>query len=168
MRLYLPLTIYTMKNKSILWAATFLTIISTDAFAQSSAKVVYAEVGGPGLLSVNYDMRLEKKNDGFGFRAGFGGWSIRESKLILVPLGINYITSKNEKDYFEAGAGLTVVSNSSSGTEGPFKSSFGFMTLGYRKQPAEGGYFFKASLVPVFGKGFFWPYYAGVGFGYAF
>jgi hypothetical protein len=166
--LYLPLSVFIMKNISISLATIFLTTLSTVAFAQSSAKVVYAEVGGPGLLSVNYDMRFEKKNDGFGFRAGFGGWSIKESKLILVPLGINYITSKNEKDYFEVGAGLTVVSNSSTGTEGPFKSSFGFMTLGYRKQPVDGGYFFKASLVPVFGKGFFWPYYAGVGFGYAF
>ena len=136
--------------------------------AQSSAKVVYAELGGPGLLSINYDMRFGKKADGFGFRAGFGGWSIKESKLILLPLGVNYITSKNERDFFEVGAGTTIVSNSAEGNEGPFKSSFGFLSIGYRKQPIDGGYFFKAALVPVFGKGFFWPYYAGVGFGYAF
>ena len=146
----------------------FLFLSYHTTFAQSSAKVVYAEVGGPGLLSINYDMRFEKKNDGFGFRAGFGGWSIKESKLILVPVGLNYITSKNDRDFFEAGAGATIVSNSAPGNEGPFKSSFGFLSLGYRKQPADGGYFFKAALVPVFGNGFFWPYYAGVGFGYAF
>lgn len=147
-------------------AGIFAIVLSTKA--QSPAKAVYAEVGGPGLLSINYDMRLAKKNDGFGFRAGFGGWSINDSKLVLVPLGINYITSKNTRDYFEAGAGTTIVSNSSGSGSGPFKSSFGFLTLGYRKQPVDGGYFFRASLVPVFGKGFFWPYYAGVGFGYTF
>jgi hypothetical protein len=135
---------------------------------QPPAKVVYAEVGGPGLLSINYDMRLTRSNAGFGFRAGFGGWSIKESKLVLVPLGLNYITSKNNRDFFEAGAGTTIVSNSNKDATGAFKHSFGFLNLGYRKQPAEGGYFFKANLVPVFGSGFFWPYYAGVGFGYTF
>lgn len=157
-----------MKYISIILVAALLTGSYSNTLAQHTAKVVYAEVGGPGLLSVNYDMRLAKKNDGIGFRAGFGGWSIKESKLVLVPLGLNYITSRNERDYFEAGAGVTIVSNSAEGNEGPFKSSFGFLSLGYRKQPIDGGYFFKASLVPVFGKGFFWPYYAGVGFGYAF
>lgn len=159
------------KILGLLVATTFATsYISAQANAgsQSPAKVVYAEVGGPGLLSVNYDMRLSRSSDGFGFRVGFGGWSIKESKLILVPLGLNYITSKNNRDFFEAGAGTTIVSNSSDNAKGPFKSSFGFLNLGYRKQPAEGGYFFKAALVPVFGNGFFWPYYAGVGFGYTF
>ena len=132
------------------------------------AKAVYLELGGPGLISVNYDMRLQKSPDGFGFRAGFGGYSINQSRLVLVPLGFNYITSKNNRDYFEAGAGGTIVSNSAGSGDGPFKSSFGFLNLGYRKQPAEGGYFFRASLVPVFGRGFFWPYYAGVSFGYTF
>ena len=156
-----------MKKVSVLLVAAILAGFYSSS-AQSPAKAVYIEAGGPGLLSINYDMRLTKKSDGIGFRAGFGGWSIKESKLILVPLGLNYITSKNDRDFFEAGAGLTVVSNSAEGNDGPFKSSFGFLSLGYRKQPSEGGYFFKASLVPVFGKGFFWPYYAGVGFGYTF
>jgi hypothetical protein len=144
------------------------TAQSTGGASAQSAKVVYGEIGGPGLLSINYDMRFSKTNDGFGFRAGFGGYSIKESKLLYVPLGLNYITSKNNNDYFEAGAGVSIVSNSYGNGDGAFKSTFGFLSLGYRKQPADGGYFFKAALMPVFGKGFFWPYYAGVGFGYAF
>jgi hypothetical protein len=160
-----------MKKLPVLLIAAFLINFNLNAqtpVAQSASKVVYAELGGPGLLSINYDMRFSKRNDGFGFRAGFGGWSIKESKLVLVPIGLNYITSKNNRDYFEAGAGTTIVNNSYGTGDGPFKSTFGFLSLGYRKQPADGGYFFKASLVPVFGKGFFWPYYAGVGFGFAF
>jgi hypothetical protein len=113
-------------------------------------------------------MRLTKTLDGIGFRAGFGGWSIEKSTVVFVPLGLNYITSKNNRDYFEAGAGGTIVSNSIGDGDGPFQSSFGFLNLGYRKQPAEGGYFFRATLTPVFGKGFFWPYYGGVSFGYTF
>jgi hypothetical protein len=149
-------------------AGFYSTAQMTTNMSHGSAKTVYLEVGGPGLISVNYDMRLSGKQDGFGFRAGFGGWSLKNSRLILVPLGVNYITSKNNRDYFEAGAGGTIVSNSAGSGNGPFKSSFGFLNLGFRKQPADGGYFFKASLVPVFGRGFFWPYYAGVGFGYTF
>lgn len=163
-----------MRRISVILVVALIAGLGSNAQSTSSGgtfanKVVFAELGGPGLLSINYDMRFSKTNEGFGFRAGFGGWSIKESKLILVPLGVNYITSKNERDYFEAGIGATIVSNSDKGTgEGPFKSNFGFLNLGYRKQPVDGGYFFKAALVPVFGKGFFWPYYAGVGVGYAF
>lgn len=160
------------KIQTLLLAGIFFVSTTTaqnTGTNRGPAKVVYAELGGPGLLSINYDMRLTNRNDGFGFRAGFGGWSLKASKLLFIPLGLNYITSRNTRDYFEVGAGGTIVSNSDKGTgDGPFKSSFGFLSLGYRKQPQDGGYFFKASLVPVFGKGFFWPYYAGVGFGYAF
>lgn len=158
------------KTLVLLIATTFSGsyLHAQQSTAQSSAKVVFAELGGPGLLSINYDMRLTRSNAGFGFRSGFGGWSIKDSKLILVPLGINYLTSKNNRDFFEVGGGTTIVSNSNKDATGPFKSSFGFLSLGYRKQPSDGGYFFKAALMPVFGNGFFWPYYAGVGFGYAF
>lgn len=147
----------------------FANAQSTEA-AGKAAKVVYLEGGAPGLLSINYDMRFEPRADGFGFRAGVGGWSIKDSRLLFVPLGLNYITSKNSLDYFEAGAGYTFVSNSEAkeGDTGPFKRSFGFVSLGYRKQPIDGGWFWKAALVPVFGKDFFVPYAVGAGVGYTF
>lgn len=134
------------------------------------AKAVFVEAGGPGLISINYDMRLGKRKDGFGFRAGVGGWSIKDSKLIFVPFGPNYITSKNGRDFFDAGIGYSIVSNNNTkeGDIGPFKRSFGFVNLGYRYQPPEGGWFYKAALVPVFGEGFFWPYWVGGGIGYTF
>ncbi|MCW3081748.1 hypothetical protein [Segetibacter sp.] len=159
------------KIQTLLFALTLLglNVNAQNTVSTSEAtKVVFAEAGGPGLLSINYDMRFSKTNAGFGFRAGFGGWALKNSKLLLIPLGLNYITSKNNRDYFEVGAGTTIVSNNKGDGDGPFESSFGFLSLGYRKQPVDGGYFFKASLTPVFGKGFFWPYYGGVGFGYAF
>jgi len=152
-----------MKKIAALILTAFFGIMVSEAQyndsirSSGSAKAVYLEVGGSGLVSINYDMRLTPTKDGFGFRAGVGGYSINQSRLIIVPLGLNYITSKNNRDYFEAGAGFSIVSNSKGEGEGPFRNNFGFLNLGYRKQPAEGGYFFKASLVPVFGKGFFWP-----------
>jgi hypothetical protein len=153
---------------------TQTTTVATPARVRAAATgttahAVYAEAGGPGLLSINYDMRFTPTQDGLGFRAGFGGWSIGDSKLIFIPIGLNWITTKNGTDYFEAGAGGTIVSNSNKEPgDGPFKNSFGFLSLGYRKQPAQGGFFWKASLVPVVGKGFFWPYWVGFGAGYTF
>lgn len=150
-------------------STTTTTRMAMPAAGQSSAKVVYIEGGGPGLLSVNYDMRFTPTQDGLGFRAGFGGFSLKNSSLIFVPIGLNWITSKNQEDYFEAAIGGTIVSNSNKEAgDGPFKNSFGWLSLGYRKQPANGGFFWKAALVPVVGKGFFFPYYAAAGAGYTF
>src|SRR5664279_3560370 len=138
-------------------------------YAQTAAKAAYAEIGGPGLASVNFDMRFAKQEDGFGGRIGIGGFSIGNSGdrvgIVTVPVGLNYLIGKDKKNYFELGAGFTYVhakatTNSSSAN---FHSSFGNLTLGYRLAPEKGGFFFKAEITPVFGDGFFLPYFAGLG-----
>jgi hypothetical protein len=143
-------------------------------YAQTAAKAAYAEIGGPGLASANFDIRFAKQEDGFGGRIGVGGFSIGNSGdrvgIVTVPVGLNYLIGKDKKNYFELGAGFTYVhakatANSKSGN---FHSSFGNITLGYRLAPAKGGFFFKAEITPVFGDGFFIPYFAGLGFGYKF
>ena len=53
-----------MKNAMIL--SGFLFFFSGHVFAQKAAKSAYVELGGAGLASVNYDMRLMKKEDGIG------------------------------------------------------------------------------------------------------
>ena len=162
--------------KNLLLSLLILFTLNTFTFAQKSAKALYVEIGGPGLASINYDMRLQPKEDGIGFRIGVGGYSLdegsgyKESKL-FIPIGLNYILGKDQKHYFELGAGYTYVSNKSSNNynySGDFSSSFGNLTFGYRIAPAKGGFFFKAEITPVFGKGFFIPYFGGVGFGYKF
>jgi hypothetical protein len=52
--------------------------------------------------------------------------------------------------------------------DGNFDGSFGHLTFGYRLQPADGGFTFRAAVVPIFGQGGFVPYYAGLSFGYKF
>jgi hypothetical protein len=138
---------------------------------QAQAKAVFFELGGPGLASFNYDMRFTKSENGIGGRIGFGGFSIGtgvdRATAIFVPLGINYLLGKDEKHYFELGGGATIVSTND-GSGGTFGSTFGHINFGYRLQPKDGGFFFRAAINPVFGKGFFIPYYAGLGFGYKF
>lgn len=140
-----------------------------------SGKAVYAQIGGPGLASANFDMRFSKKEDGFGGRVGVGGFSLADgygtrASIFTIPVGVNYLLGKDGKNYFELGAGFTYIGGSSKDdfSSDNFSSSFGNLTIGYRLAPAKGGFLFKAEITPVFGNGFFIPYYGGIGFGYKF
>lgn len=166
-------------NKIALLILTSIIFINANAQngkdgQTTPAKAVYFEIGGPGLASFNYDMRFTKSENGLGGRIGLGGFSIGPSSsrttAIFIPVGINYIKSKDGRNYFEVGAGVTpvIVNESFSGTSDNFSSTFGHINIGYRMQPKEGGFFFRAAINPVFGKGFFWPYYGGLAFGYKF
>jgi len=149
----------------LLVSSTFLNVI----YGQKAAKAAYAEIGGPGLASANFDMRFAKREDGFGGRVGIGGFSIDGTSILTVPVGLNFIIGKDQKNYFEIGAGFTYISAKDRDfSSDNFSSSFGNLTFGYRLAPERGGFFFKAAITPVFGSGFFVPYYAGIGFGYKF
>ena len=145
-----------------------LLLFANFNYAQQSAKTAYAEIGGPGLASINYDMRFARTQDGLGWRAGVGGFSVDGASVFTIPIGINYLLGKDETNYFELGAGFTYISAKDNSGGGNFNSSFGNLTLGYRHAPAAGGFMFKAEITPVFGKGYFIPYWAGLGFGYKF
>jgi len=144
--------------------------------AQTAAKAVYAEIGGPGLASVNFDTRFTKAENGFGGRIGIGGFSVSDGLgdhvgIVTIPVGINYLLGKDGKNYFELGAGFTYVggkASSDGGDSGNFSTSFGNLTFGYRLAPKNGGFFFKAQITPVFNRIGFIPYYGGLGFGYKF
>jgi hypothetical protein len=139
------------------------TLMVTGAYSQ--AKSIYAELGGPGLASINFDTRFSKKEDGLGGRIGIGGLSIDGEGAVFVPIGLNYILGKDSRNYFEMGAGVTPVIGTGSGD---FAETFGHILFGYRMQPKDGGFTFRAFINPVFGNGFFVPYYGGVSFGYKF
>ena len=146
-----------------------LFIFSFCISSLAKSQVVYFELGGPGLASFNFDTRFTEKNDGIGGRIGFGGFSIDGEGGVFVPAGLNYLIGKGTKHLLEVGAGFTYVNYSSDVTEeGIFTSSFGHVTFGYRIQPLEGGFSFRAAIVPVFNQHGFLPYYAGVSFGYKF
>lgn len=169
--------------KKTLFLSIAVLFISINSFAQA-AKSIYFELGGPGLASFNFDTRFTKKEDGIGGRVGIGGFSLQfddfnggtnRTTVIFVPLGLNYLIGKDHRNYFELGAGVTPVfssntNNASSGTNtnDRFNSTFGHVNFGYRLQPKESGFTFRATITPVFGKFGFLPYYGGVSFGYKF
>lgn len=149
------------------FAAITLSAQTNTVTPQTSAKAIYFELAGPGLASINYDMRFAKKEDGLGFRVGVGGLKIEDEGALFIPIGLNYLLGKDKKNYFEIGGGVTLVNTSSDG-ESNFTGTFGHLNFGYRFQPKDGGFFFRAAMNPIFGDGFFVPYYGGIAFGYKF
>ena len=135
-----------------------------------AAKSIYFEVGGPGLASFNYDTRFTNREDGIGGRLGVGGFTVGGSGVVFFPVGLNYILGKDNRNYFELGAGVTplIATGDFSDDEGTFTTTFGHVLFGYRMQPRDGGFTFRAFINPVFGSFGFIPYYGGVSFGYKF
>ena len=135
-----------------------------------AAKSIHFELGGPGLASFNFDTRFAAKEGGIGGRIGFGGFGIEGVTVIFIPVGVNYLLGKDNKNYFEIGGGVTPVfiSGDAVDDDGTFTRTFGHLTFGYRMQPLKGGFTFRAFISPVFGEGAFIPYYGGVSFGYKF
>lgn len=151
--------------KSLLLTA-FLIAAFTVSQAQG-AKSVFFELGGPGVASFNFDTRFGPQEAGFGGRIGVGGFKIQEVGMVFLPAGLNYLFGNDQKNYFEVGAGVTGVFGSNE-TESDFSETFGWLNFGYRMQPANGGFTFRAFITPIFGNGVFIPYYGGVSFGYKF
>ena len=158
--------------KKIFFLSICLIVISFSAQSQA-AKSIYVELGGPGIASINFDTRFGNHESGFGGRVGIGGFSISDNlgdngTVIFIPIGVNYLLGKDEKNYFELGAGVTPVLASSSSDYGDdnFSTTFGHILFGYRLQPKHGGFTFRAFICPVFGSFGFVPYYGGVSFGY--
>lgn len=148
--------------------------IATSGYGQAN-KTVYAELGGPGLASFNFDTRFSGDTDGLGGRIGVGGFKIDDFGAVFFPLAVNYLFGNDDRRYFEIGAGATIVSIGDDDKEDdpdndsdPFTDSFGHVHFGYRLQPADGGFNFRAGVTPIFGKGYFIPYYFSLSFGYTF
>jgi len=147
----------------VLFIHSSLNAQNISNISNLNAKNVFFEIGGPGLASFNYDMRFNKTGQGPGFRAGIGG----VQGTLALPLGLNYIASKDNKRFFEFGAGYTFLSNEV-GNDDFFSSGFIHSTIGYRLQPKDGGFTFRATLNPLFIDNGFFPFYGGVGFGWKF
>jgi hypothetical protein len=156
-----------MRKQFIVFISAFVIAVASQGQA---AKSIFFELGGPGIASFNFDTRFSNREDGIGGRIGVGGFSIDGEGVVFIPLGLNYVLGKDNKNYFEIGGGITplIASNDFSDDDGNFTTTFGHLLFGYRMQPANGGFTFRAFICPVFGSGFFVPYYGGVSFGYKF
>ena len=147
----------------------------SDDLSRQKGRAVYLEVLGNGIgYSFNYDQRFQNRFDGLGFKAGASYFALNGTSVATFPFGLNYLLGKEGK-YFEMGLGGTYLlasdrSNTfSSGSDRTFGDGItGNMIFGYRSEPVDGGFLFRASVTPFFGNGIFWPLFFGISVGYAF
>lgn len=172
----------------LILSSLILSVCTVNAQEAPAAPVkpansVYFELlGNGGFYSVNYDTRFSKRRDGFGGRVGLSyaaqssdDYYNYKQNFFSLPIGINYLAGK-KGHYFETGAGITYysgnlfllddVGNSENGEN--TRGVFGNLTFGYRKQPIDGGFTFRAGVAPIITKNSFIPYWPYVSFGYAF
>jgi len=157
--------------KQVLGCVT-LILISCICFSQKPANAIFLEYGGPGLVSINYDSRFSKGQNGFGARIGIGAPFIafEESRTLLVPMAINYVVGKETSHHLELGAGVSIAVPLFIVPTKSFKwnNTFGHLNIGYRYQPVKNGVFFRAALNPAFSKDYFTPFHFGLALGYKF
>lgn len=187
-----------MRSIKLLQVFIFLIFLyPLESLAQYSppTQSVFVEFGGPGLVySFNYDFRFDKDRlDSWGLRMGAGGYARTETwsdgrnsnGLLTIPVQATKLFGRSVH-FFEVGGGATFIYYrseysdwGSTGTQvrkdfdfilnsGDTPTFMGTMNFGYRKIPVNGGFNFRANLIPVFNKNGFWPLWAGVGIGYAF
>lgn len=154
--------------------------------SSSGGRAIFFELGGHSIFfGFNYDARFNKKPDGLGGRVGIGYMAVSEARFFSLPVALNYLMGKDGK-YFEMGAGATLLTlgdREYSGTytelgyTGPNRSNrtklLGNISFGFRRQPLNGGFMFRAGVAPVFGleddkSFFFFPFLPYISFGYAF
>jgi hypothetical protein len=116
-----------------------------------SPNSIYIEALGSGLYySVNYD-RLFSHN--IGGRIGFGLLSNGLNPLYFVPVTLNYLIGKGNSK-LELGAGVTIIAADIDLFEivhSTFESLvLGTAIIGYRYQPADGGFLFRIGFTPLF------------------
>jgi hypothetical protein len=135
---------------------------------------------------VNYDIRLKKQQDGWGGRAGISYYADNNQHVFTIPLVINYLAGKRGK-YFEVGAGITYYNANTgdvffdeqysvdyvNGNMVYYRRSnnngvLGTLNFGYRYQPVDGGFSFRAGVSPIITSDQFVPYWPYVSFGYSF
>jgi hypothetical protein len=151
----------------------------TDADGQRPAepqavKNLFAELGGSGgFVSINYDTRLTKSNKGWGFRFGAGAITDLNSIALTIPFGLNYLAG--EKDhFFEMGLGATYFRFDGKNQDTWFsfeneKFLAPYLWMGYRYQPRDKRFLFRAGFNQFFAAGFsgFLQYpFPGFSFGY--
>ena len=165
---------------------TVLTIASKGERARDAKNAIYLDLLGPGgLYSVNYDRfftddisgRIGLSYFSMSASAGVGDSSASSStSLLMVPLTLSWtgVHSADRTHNFELGAGPVIANVNGSGsvtgggaTSGSGVGVAGTVLVGYRLQPADGGFVFRVGASPLFGQGGFLPWgYVSLGYGF--
>lgn len=141
----------------------------------ASHSIFLEGLGNAGLYSVNYDHRFASS---LSLRAGFSivgatdQQTRQEVSLLIVPVTFNYLAGGANHN-LEMGIGPLFAAGSvddvETGSDAGISSGLAGVTstFGYRYQPADGGFVFRAGLVPFYSADEF-QLWAGISVGMAF
>ncbi len=159
--------------------------VSQPEEERTANNALYAEGLGPGLFySINYDRSFGD----FAGRIGFGYVSVSagasdssgqvqetaSASFIAVPITVSYLGIGSKRNMLELGAGATIWHVGAGGSTFEAKSSTSasesatfalpVAIVGYRYQPPNGGFLFRAGVSPLFAGSSLpvlpWPYLA--------
>lgn len=159
---------------AVIMTIVYLLFSNSPVRSQSHPNSIYLELlGNGGLYSINYDRLL---SDNVGIRLGLMYLSeasflfVTAKDITVIPVTLNFFTGGEHK--LEFGAGVSMVSVSGADFLGLEKNSgestaVPTATLGYRYQPADGGFLFRIGFTPIFGPDGVAPL-LGISFGSAF
>lgn len=162
MRVFVPVT------------AVLLTLLATEAAAQSARHAVHLELGGSAVVpSINYERRFGP--NWFG-RAGLSFVSSETTEdteiTFVVPLTVSHVGNPDGSHHLELGGGITLAAGDRQDLFETVDDDETFSTViltgiaGYRYQKPSGGFQFRAVFTPLVGEGEIHPW-AGLSFGYA-
>lgn len=148
------------------------TPVAREGVGAYTDNALFLELGGPAVLySVNYDRRL---GDFFSLRVGASYLGINagstRATAVLVPITFHVLVGGRSWSHFEIGAGAmpafgSVTTSSKSGASAAGVAGVG--VVGYRLQPPDGGFFFRANLNVLVADGMALPW-PGLSFGATF
>jgi hypothetical protein len=133
-----------------------------DEEAPRANNALYFEGLGNGVAySVNYERLVV---DELAFRVGFSYIEFDapedsvsdKTTLVMVPLMLSYYGIGNDRHHLELGLGAvlgyasTETTSPAAATTGSGVGVIGTATIGYRFQPREGGFVFRAGFTPLF------------------
>ena len=143
--------------------------VSRKTVTDRPPQAVYFGIGGSGpIFSVNYDRRFGKRLNGLGFTAGLGFFGATVASIFSIPVSLNYLFGK-KNHFLELAAGVTYATASSFDfiDNGSTNTAvfIGHINLGYRYQHANGGFFARTGISPLFAKSeYITSYYLGIGY----
>jgi len=140
---------------------------------RTAKNAIHFELLGPAVIySLNYERAF---TDDLSARIGISYFSLEASDsadnsakaaITMVPLTLSYLGVGTPNHILELGAGAVIFHASAgvdvggSKSESSITSAWGTAIVGYRYQPADGGFMFRVGASPLVGKdgAVFWPH----------
>lgn len=151
-----------------LFGLVLFLVISFESNAQLQSISLEGLGSGP-MYSLQYESRFGDRTKGHGYRVGLSGIFYDNQWFASIPLGYNFLFTRNERQFVELGVGLTIYGTTKGFAYGVFKNegnAFGNLQVGYRSTIKDTNFYWRAVWSPILSDSYNRWLYGGVSFGY--